>query len=101
MPPMLIVVSIFWLTMGALRSLGFSRRYFSSAGLAAESQCRQRIHYQIDPEYLGDGERLIDADKGGDKVYGYRREIDSELKDDKFTNRIVNSASVQNSLLDA
>ena len=69
-------------------------------GLAAERQCSQRIHYEVDPENLRDRQRIFQLDQRTDERDQHRRHVDRQLEDNEFPDRIEDRSAVENRLAD-
>ena len=68
--------------------------------LPGEGQTAQGVHYQVDPEHLGNGHRRVDADKGSQKGDAHGAEVHGQLESEEFPNALENGPAIADGLGD-
>lgn len=78
--PVIIWDIMFLLIICSVLRLGFSCMNLERAGSPPECQSRQRIHYEVYPQDLDNGQRIVNSDERADEADENRRNVDGELE---------------------
>ena len=68
---------------------------FTQSRLTSESDCRQRIHRQVNQQQLNNGKNYIRTEQRADKAGQNRRHVNRQLEDQELADTLEHRASVQ------
>ena len=81
-------------------ALGLLVHESGESRLAAECQSRQRIHYEVYPQYLDNGQRVVNSDERADEADENRRNVDGELEYNELPDGVEDGSAVEDSAVD-